>query len=161
VEMRYRRDISLLADAAQVLADVGWLSNNFTALWTPWPCVIGEVIMPRGHLVQEVSVEKQGLKELLSKEWANPQDDTSGPIIIETTDLLRPQRATTHLYVVWDAWRDLTQRERSEMIMDVYEAVRGRNFALNVTVAMGLTPEEAKRMNIRYEVEPHDSQPVP
>ena len=116
--------------------------------------------MPKGHLVQEVNAAQQELRARLHREWSDPQDDASGPVIIETTDALRPQRVATHLYVVWDAWHDLTQRERSEMIMDVYEAVRGRSFALNVTVAMGLTPEEADRMRIRYEVEPHDPHPA-
>ena len=34
--------------------------------------------------------------------------------------------------------------------MDAYEEVRGRGGAVNVTVAMGLTPAEADRLGIRY-----------
>ena len=34
--------------------------------------------------------------------------------------------------------------------MDAYEQMQGRGGAVNVTVAMGLTPVEADRLGIRY-----------
>ena len=34
VEMRYRHDLSFIADAIDVVDDVGWLLNNYVALWT-------------------------------------------------------------------------------------------------------------------------------
>lgn len=110
--------------------------------------------MPFGHIIVQTDTQTRELSERLRREWSHPQDAPDSPVIIETTDKLRPQQTPTHLYVIWDAWRDLAQRERSEMMMEVYEDVRGRPFALNVTVAMGLTPQEAERLNIRYEVEP-------
>ena len=64
-----------------------------------------------------------------------------------------PQQAPTHLYVIWNEWGHLSQRRRSEMVMEIYEEVRGRAAALNVTYAMGLTPDEAKNLGIRYTAE--------
>jgi hypothetical protein len=56
-----------------------------------------------------------------------------------------------HLYVIWNDWGGLTLRERSEIIMDAYKEVKGDQAVLNVSVAMGLKAEEAKRMGIEYE----------
>ncbi len=54
--------------------------------------------------------------------------------------------------VIWDKWGELTQTERSEIIMDVVDNLAGDDRLpadSPVTVAMGLTREEAKRMGIR------------
>lgn len=109
--------------------------------------------MPRGHIIPVEDMNYNHLLARLEQEWRTPDPAAIEPVIIETADVLRPQQTPTHLYVVWNAWRDLTQRRRSEMIMDAYIAVRGRAYALNVTLAMGLTPEEADNLGIRYETE--------
>ena len=106
--------------------------------------------MPFGHLIPEIDPRSEDFRQRLLREWSGETQESSGPVIVETTDALRPQQAPTHLYVFWDAWRDLSQRERSEIIMDVYEDVRGLAYARNVTIAMGLTLEEADRMKLRY-----------
>jgi hypothetical protein len=57
-----------------------------------------------------------------------------------------------HSYVIWDKWRGLSQLDRSEIIMDVAENLSGDKMLPDIsliTVAMGLTPEEAKRMRIK------------
>jgi hypothetical protein len=65
-----------------------------------------------------------------------------GPeIIIEQARRGQP----IHLYVVWDAWNDLSLQERSEIIMDAFEKAKGRQQSLLVTLAMGLTRNEAQR----------------
>ena len=109
--------------------------------------------MPRGHIVPVEDANYEHLLARLEQEWETPNPAAAEPVIIETADVLRPQQTPTHLYVIWEAWRDLTPRRRSEMIMDAYVAVRGRAYALNVTLAMGLTREEADRIGIRYETE--------
>jgi hypothetical protein len=87
------------------------------------------------------------LRLRLAEEWRHPNDTALEPVIIEEAGIAnRP----THLYVIWEEWGELNQQERSEIIMDAYEEVRGRDKALEVTVAMGLTPQEARRMNIDY-----------
>ena len=49
-----------------------------------------------------------------------------------------------YLLVIWDAWRNLSQAERSRLIMDAYEA------ALNASVAMGLTQNEAQVLGFSF-----------
>ena len=109
--------------------------------------------MPRGHIIAVEDANYEYLLARLEQEWATPNPTAAEPVIIENSDVLRPQQTPTRLYVIWEAWRDLTPRRRSEMIMDAYVAVRGRADALNVTLAMGLTREEAERLGIRYETE--------
>ncbi len=109
--------------------------------------------MPRGHIIPIEDEDYNHLLARLKQEWQNPDPSAAEPVIIETSDVLRPQQTPTHLYVIWSAWRDLTPRRRSEMMMDAYVAVRGRAYALNVTLAMGLTPEEADNLGIKYETE--------
>lgn len=88
------------------------------------------------------------LRQLVS-EWTSPseEDDPQTPLI-----LIRRQSDANalHIYVVWDSWCDLEQVERSEIIMDACEQHLGKEEILRVTVAMGLTREEANRMGIRH-----------
>jgi hypothetical protein len=88
----------------------------------------------------------QSLLNRLVAEWQNPSG-AQQPIIIEET---ASQNLPVHLYVLWDDWAPIGSIERSEVIMDAYEQIHGRGGAVNVTVAMGLTPVEADRLGIRY-----------
>jgi hypothetical protein len=47
--------------------------------------------------------------------------------------------------VIWDAWAGLSPADRSGVIIDAYAAAK-RQRDMNITVAMGLTAEEALRM---------------
>lgn len=105
--------------------------------------------MPLRH--RKITVPPPGadvLRRRLVEEWEHPTENPSAPIIIEEDG--EGQRPT-RLFVVWDEWPELDQEERSEIIMDAYEEVRGRDKSLLVTVAMGLTRREADRMHIVYE----------
>jgi len=86
------------------------------------------------------------LRAELLKEWRKPSN-TGQPIILTEGGGKNP----VHVYVVWEKWGELAQRERSEIIMDAYEAMFGLHKSLAVTVAMGMTPTEADRMGIRYQ----------
>jgi hypothetical protein len=80
------------------------------------------------------------------KEWERPKKEGQ-PVIVLEGGKGQPR----HIYVIWDEWRGLDQRQRSEVIMDVVEHLTGRHALRDlslVTVAMGLTAEEAKRMGI-------------
>jgi len=90
----------------------------------------------------------QALLARLLAEWRNPAPGAQQPIIVEET---ASQNLPVHLYVIWDDWAPLGSIERSEIIMDAYEQLHGRGGAVNVTVAMGLTPVEADRLGIRYQ----------
>ena len=56
----------------------------------------------------------------------------------------------THLLVIWDVWSSISQLERSALIMDAYKAAYGETAALNVSVAMGLTQDEAAQLGIGF-----------
>src|SRR5262245_32266398 len=99
------------------------------------------------------------LRRQLKDEWSNPKTDPfAQPLIIETVEegLVGSIAGTSvpvignavKLYVVWDAWKDLTQSQRSELIMDVYEELHGLQQSTRVTVAMGLTSIEAQRLGV-------------
>jgi hypothetical protein len=80
------------------------------------------------------------------EEWIKPKQKGQPLIILEGK-----QGEPQHIYVIWDEWKGLGQQDRSEIIMDVVENLSGRNAVPDlslVTVAMGLTAEEAKRMHI-------------
>lgn len=109
--------------------------------------------MPRGYIVPVEDTDYNTLLTRLTQEWEQPDPSAAEPVIIETSDALRPQQTPTQLYVIWSEWHNLAPRRRSEMMMDAYIAARGRPFASNVTLAMGLTPEEADNLGIRYQTE--------
>lgn len=83
------------------------------------------------------------LVEKLADELRRDSDtgSTHAPEIIE-----KEQRGG-HLQVtvIWDAWRELPLEDRGRAIMDAYEKVRPDEI-LRITVAMGLTHAEAKRL---------------
>ncbi len=83
----------------------------------------------------------------LVEELKNPQPGTAEPIIILES---QGQQTPTHLYVIWSEWGQLTQLERSEIVLDAYREAKGTSFASHLRVALGLTPEEAERMGIDY-----------
>jgi hypothetical protein len=67
------------------------------------------------------------------------------PRIIEEDDRLSQNM---HVYVLWDAWASVSERERSEIILEAYEQARGKDEMLRISVAMGVTPIEAARMGL-------------
>lgn len=96
------------------------------------------------------------LQRQLAKEWRNPRDSGQPVIIVE-----EQEGAPIHIYVIWDDWSSISsQTDRSEIIMDTLDRLTdpvnppGPNpypDVGRVTVAMGLTTEEADRMGIRAE----------
>ena len=87
------------------------------------------------------------LKNELIKEWKNQNSTNDQPVILEEVQQPYP---TIHLFVIWDDWKDMEQTERSEIILDAFKEIRGEQKALDVTVSMGLTTNEAQRMKIQY-----------
>ena len=83
----------------------------------------------------------------LIEEMTNPQPGTAEPIIILEG---QGQQTPTHLYVIWSDWGQLTQLERSEIVLEAYRVAKGTSYASQLRVALGLTREEAERMGIEY-----------
>ncbi len=101
--------------------------------------------MPKKHIGPPARDHEAGLREALIQEWKGPNPDSQEPLIVtEGGNEGSPQR----VYVVWSAWRDLDQATRSGIIMDAAEEVLGKNIAAVITVAMGLTAEEAKAWHL-------------
>jgi hypothetical protein len=104
--------------------------------------------MPVKRRLQRTRPESAGeLTRRLHDEWTKPKRRGQPLIIIEGN-----KAQPIHIYVIWDQWGDLSQTERSEIIMDVVDHLSGKHrFPADspITVAMGLTPKEAKRMGIK------------
>lgn len=100
--------------------------------------------------VNLVTTDRQAhLAQLLEAEWVSPHPQNTEPLIIEERP--RQEAAPNHIYVVWSEWGDLSPLERSRILFTAYARKLGpENEAMvdEVTLAMGLTPDEAKVMNI-------------
>lgn len=109
--------------------------------------------MSRVQIITSRDKEKETLRDILAKELRNPAPGTSEPLVaIEPLD-----EKNSRVIVIWDAWHNLPRQERTDVIIDAYEAAFGTDAALNVSLATGLTPTEADRMGFRFEPE---TQPV-
>jgi hypothetical protein len=69
----------------------------------------------------------------------------SEPRIVEEVQRLSD---ALHVFVFWSEWETVTEEERASIILDAYEQERSKEEALKITVAMGLTPMEAKRLGM-------------
>ncbi len=83
----------------------------------------------------------------LIEEIRSPQPGTAEPIIILES---QGQQVPTHLYVIWSEWGQLTQLERSEIVLEAYKEAKGNGHASQLRVALGMTPAEAEQMGIEY-----------
>jgi hypothetical protein len=90
---------------------------------------------------------EQQLIDRLVKEWKNPIANASQPVILEEHD---SAKRLVHIYVVWDDWASLNAEERSNIILDAAQIVKSHNQSIDITVAMGLTPDEADRLRLDY-----------
>jgi hypothetical protein len=100
------------------------------------------------RIVRTLDDRAADLSQRLAEEWTNPTSHNSEPVIVPERD---PTSGATRIYVFWSKWTGLNQRERSEVIMEAFQQVHGLDPNQRVTVAMGLTPEEAEQLGIRYE----------
>ena len=67
------------------------------------------------------------------------------PIIVEEDVRLSDN---FRVYVSWDDWASVPETERSEIILEAYKQARGMPEVLRISVAMGLTPLEARQLGI-------------
>jgi hypothetical protein len=106
-----------------------------------------EVSMPlhRTFITPTVS-ETADLKDRLVEEWRSPKQEAHEPVIEEVGE--ESHEHPTRLRVIWDAWKEVPEFERSVIIMEAYEEVRGVEEILYVISAEGLTFDEAKRRGV-------------
>lgn len=103
--------------------------------------------MPFAQIAPHTDPKSRRLDDRLVQEWTHSQARAAEPVIIEESDR---QQTPENLYVIWGEWAEVSQYVRTKIILNAYERMRGRNFALNVIDAMGYTAEEAKRAGIEY-----------
>ncbi|MCY2951655.1 MAG: hypothetical protein NTU53_06715 [Planctomycetota bacterium] len=100
--------------------------------------------MPVRQINPTRSSDHQALVRDLVAEWTKPSGSPE-PVILEELD---QKRKLAHVYVVWTKWSDIDRVERSEIIMDAAEKRLSAQDVLNITIAMGLTPDEARQMGL-------------
>lgn len=59
-----------------------------------------------------------------------------------------PLSKNFRVYVSWNDWGSVSDQERSEIILEAYQQARGVPEMLRISVAMGLTPLQAKQLDI-------------
>jgi hypothetical protein len=103
--------------------------------------------MPVRTITPERSSDYTKLVDDLDAEWGNPQSTNAEPVI-----LIEPDRdgKPVHVYVVWNKWSHVDRVQRSEIIMDAAERRLPQPEVLNITIAMGLTPDEARAMGLKF-----------
>jgi len=91
---------------------------------------------PQGKLIDQ-----------LVKEWRSQNSKAKEPVILE-----EPNRKgeIEHIYVVWSDWAHLDRAARGEIIMDAAEKVKKLPDVMKITIAMGLTPDEADRYGLDW-----------
>ena len=65
-------------------------------------------------------------------------------IIEERVPLSRALR----VLVLWDRWQSVREIERSEIILEAYDQARGREAMLQISVATGVTANEALQLGM-------------
>ena len=90
----------------------------------------------------------QSLVDTLAKEFRTPSPEDRQPYYQIQQ---QPPQNRVHITVIWDRWKNLSHQERSEIILDAYEAWRGQGSAEIISVAMGLTTVEADRLGFVLE----------
>ena len=70
----------------------------------------------------------------------NPQ-----PLILEEQV---PSTKSRQVRVIWDAWKDLSDEQRSAVIADAYTEAEGPEAAAEITIAEGVTPQEALALGL-------------
>lgn len=84
------------------------------------------------------------LAQQLAQELSSPGDQAQ-PLIIERHIAGTRSR---HIWVVWEGWRDLEAGERTAVITDAYGRSEGFDAADNISIAVGVLPEEAAALGL-------------
>ena len=74
-----------------------------------------------------------------------PDGDPDAPLIIEEQIRLTDR---IHVTVIWDLWGKVAPEDRSRIILDAYERVRGASAILTLSAALGLTHADTKKLGV-------------
>lgn len=81
----------------------------------------------------------EGLVKKLIAEF-NASSANLQPLILEEHI---PATGSRHVRVIWDRWKGIDDEQRSEAITEAYARNEGTEAAANITIAEGVTPQEA------------------
>jgi hypothetical protein len=102
--------------------------------------------MPVREMKPQRSSQHAELVDQLTAEWANPNSSNAEPVIYIERDA---NGKPANVYVVWSRWSDIDRAERSEIIVEAAERRLSPPEALNISIAMGLTAEEGRRLGMQ------------
>ena len=85
----------------------------------------------------------------LAQELRAPSS-TCGPNIPDIHETRQPFGGALHVKVIWDRWSEVPREERGAVILDAYEKAGLEEKMRQITLAMGLTEEEAKKLGIDH-----------
>jgi hypothetical protein len=86
------------------------------------------------------------LRDRLIAEWRRNAQEAAPPGAPDIEEETDARDRVLHVVVTWDEWADLDAQARSEMIVDAFQAVKDPQAAADLTLAMGLTSAEARRL---------------
>lgn len=89
------------------------------------------------------------IRKAIVAELRRPDDTPAtpdGPVVYQE-ESGTPERYT-RWYVIWKQFEGVDNENRSRVILDAVEEVFGRQAALRVSIAMGLTPEDPVAQDI-------------
>ena len=103
--------------------------------------------MPVRQYVANQPPELTKLVKRLAKEWQSANSTAREPVILEERNR---KGDVEHVYVIWGDWAHLDRTLRGEIIMDAAEIKFAPNDLQSITIAMGLTPDEADRFGLKW-----------
>ena len=103
--------------------------------------------MPYKKIIPQKPVLDSSFVEAIAQELRLEQSEGSpdSPLIIEEESR---HSGRIHVTVIWDRWAQVGPEERSRMILEAYEIVRGPGTFLTLTSALGLTHADAKKLGV-------------
>ncbi len=93
-------------------------------------------------------MDKRLLTQQLAAEF-NDYNNTSQPYH-QPLISLEAALGRIHVLVIWDDFYIFSQQERFEIIMEAYTQSKGDAEALRVSIAMGLTQDDAARLGVDF-----------
>lgn|SRR5579884_1348017 len=82
------------------------------------------------------------VEELNLNQESGPED---APLIVEEEI---PYSNRIQVTVIWDRWKNIAPETRGRIIMDAYQQARGADQTLAISLALGLTKSEARRLGV-------------
>jgi hypothetical protein len=80
----------------------------------------------------------------LVQEFTNSSANVQ-PLILEEQI---PATGSRHVRVIWDRWKEIGDEQRAAVIADAYAQAEGPEAAAQITIAEGVTPQEALALGL-------------